>query len=139
MYLGYSEEGDWCPECQKGTFEYRRIESCSCHIVPPCSACVDSPLMCRCCDFEPEKLPYKGIPIAPGLRTVIEYEPMPLDNSKIDYRSKANTRSSVMIEGVYPDGTTAAEVSEAVVIDRKYGGKFLHFGYGKFVYLAYTD
>lgn len=32
-----------------GVFEYTRQDPCSCHISPPCSACVDAPLVCNKC------------------------------------------------------------------------------------------
>lgn len=41
------QEGDEC-ECG-GRFAYIRQRSCSCHISPPCSACVDAPLICDAC------------------------------------------------------------------------------------------
>ena len=44
------EEGDKCvhDDCN-GVFEYARQNQCSCHISPPCSACVDAPLVCNKC------------------------------------------------------------------------------------------
>lgn len=55
---GYLEEGDFCPEC-RGTqlylLEYIRVNSCSCHINPPCSSCVDAPLLCPECHFNADE------------------------------------------------------------------------------------
>lgn len=45
------EEGDRCPICNLSFLVYR-IENCSCHINPPCSACIDSKLECPSCGFE---------------------------------------------------------------------------------------
>lgn len=45
------EEGDKCPECKKGELTYH-VEVCTCHINPPCSACVDAPLTCNECGAE---------------------------------------------------------------------------------------
>lgn len=60
------EEGDTCNReiidhsfpngsttirCQ-GTMEFSKVENCSCHISPPCSACVDNPLVCSECEAE---------------------------------------------------------------------------------------
>jgi len=47
--IGY-EEGDVCNRngCE-GTMEYRQVENCSCHISPPCNACVDNPWVCSEC------------------------------------------------------------------------------------------
>lgn len=43
-------EGDKCvhSDCD-GVFVYTRQYECSCHISPPCSACVDAPLVCNKC------------------------------------------------------------------------------------------
>lgn len=43
-------EGDKCTysDCD-GMFEYIREGQCSCHISPPCSSCVDAPLICNKC------------------------------------------------------------------------------------------
>ena len=51
----YLEEGDKCPEegCT-GTMEVGPVENCSCHISPPCSACVNNPLTCNVCGYEEE-------------------------------------------------------------------------------------
>lgn len=46
------EEGDTCPECNEGKLKYGPVENCTCHINPPCSACVDNPLVCNSCGAE---------------------------------------------------------------------------------------
>ena len=49
------DEGDKCLEKDcVGYFEFIRDEPCSCHISPPCSACVDAPLVCNECGYSPE-------------------------------------------------------------------------------------
>lgn len=49
-------EGDSCPQPDcKGTLAYIREGSCSCHINPPCSACVDAPLACDKCGTPAEE------------------------------------------------------------------------------------
>ena len=137
MYLGYFEEGDKCPETNcKGIVDYPPVENCSCHISPPCSKCTDNPLTCTICGWEEEAPAYKEIPVAPGL-SMREYKPRPLDKSKIDYRAKMHTHFSMIKEGVYPEGTTRAEVEE--VVKGTFGGRFEKFGGGKFEYVAYTD
>jgi hypothetical protein len=60
-----------------------------------------------------------------------------LDPSKIDYHVYSHTNSSQRCEGVYPDGTTKAQILERV--KGTFGGRFTHFGNGKFEYIAYTD
>jgi hypothetical protein len=135
MYLGYCEEGDKCPECG-GILFYPPVKGCSCHINPPCSACVENPLTCNKCGWEEVAPAYKEIPVLPGL-TMREYKPRPLDNTKIDYRNKMHTHFSMIKEGVYPEGSTKQEVLE--VVRGTFGGRFEYFGKGKFKYIAYTD
>ena len=51
-------EGDKCmhSDCD-GLFEYIRQGQCSCHISPPCSNCVDAPLICnKCGEYSDEEL-----------------------------------------------------------------------------------
>lgn len=49
------DEGDKCPKpgC-KGDLAYINEEGCSCHISPPCSNCVDAPLICDVCGLAPD-------------------------------------------------------------------------------------
>lgn len=139
MYNGFYEEGDTCPECDEGILEYRRVEQCTCHISPPCSACVNKPLMCNKCDYEPEEPDYKDVPISIGTPSLYEreYKPKPLDNSKIDYRIKGHTSSSQICEGVYPNGTSMDDVRN--IVNGSFGGRFEQFGNGTFKFIAYTD
>lgn len=53
MCKSYLEEGNSCPEegCF-GKLEYKPVVDCSCHVCPPCSACVENPLSCNVCDWE---------------------------------------------------------------------------------------
>jgi len=137
MYLGYYEEGDKCPfpKCN-GKLYYPPVENCSCHINAPCSACVNNKLVCDKCGFIPEEPEHKDICIASDLY-MREYKPKPLDNTKIDYRVKMHTGCTQICEGVYPEGTTIEEVKKAV--NGSFGGRFEHFGNGKFKFIAYTD
>jgi len=52
---GY-EEGDVCNRdgC-KGMIEAAEVENCSCHINPPCSACVDAGFICPDCGWNSEE------------------------------------------------------------------------------------
>lgn len=46
-------EGDKCPSIDcLGKLEFFSDEACSCHINPPCSACVDAKLTCDNCGEE---------------------------------------------------------------------------------------
>lgn len=137
MYMGYHEEGDRCTELKcTGVLDYPAVENCSCHVNPPCSACTSVVLTCPECGWEEEAPDYKDVPVAPGL-SMREYKPRPLDNTKIDYRAKMHSGSSMIKEGVYPEGVTAKEVAE--IVRGTFGGRFETFGNGKFKYIAYTD
>ena len=59
MNNGFFEEGDRCPECAQGELRYLPAEDCSCHISPPCSACVDNELECNKCYWIPEEPRYR--------------------------------------------------------------------------------
>jgi len=46
------DEGDNCPEGCGGTMQPRDVENCSCHISPPCHACVSAGIECDTCGWE---------------------------------------------------------------------------------------
>lgn len=69
--------------------------------------------------------------------TFRSWEPRPLDNTKIDWRSKGHTHFTMIKEGVYPEGTTKEEVEKEV--RGTFGGRFEYFDNGKFKYIAQTD
>lgn len=51
------EEGDKCRvEGCDGKYGYQPVENCSCHFNPPCSACVENPLVCLDCGDDPSVL-----------------------------------------------------------------------------------
>jgi len=52
------EEGDHCPESDcHGWLVYESVVGCSCHISPPCNACVENPLTCDACGWTDEETP----------------------------------------------------------------------------------
>lgn len=140
MYLGFPEEGDRCaePKCD-GKLFFPKAENCSCHISPPCNSCVSVRLTCDECGWVDESPDEKHIQVTPGSPCIVmrEERPRPLDSTKIDWRSKMHSGCSMIKEGVYPEGTTAAEVRK--VVDGTFGGHFESFGNGRFKFIAYTD
>lgn len=137
MYYGYHEEGDRCPECIKGHLRYNKPQNCSCHISPPCSACTSARLECDNCGWEDDSEEEKYVATEfPGLSQRI-VKPRPLDNTKVDYRSKGHTHFSMIKEGVYPLHMDISEVEKEV--KGTFGGRFESFKDGKFKYIAYTD
>ena len=51
-----TEEGEICNRdgC-KGKMGYEPVRDCSCHLYPPCSRCVDNPLVCLECEADAEQ------------------------------------------------------------------------------------
>lgn len=43
--------GDQCPQCKNGYMEVKLPDECSCHICPPCGACIEAPLFCTKCKY----------------------------------------------------------------------------------------
>lgn len=123
-----------------GIIERHPVVNCSCHLNPPCSACTAPANYCATCGWEEkDEIRVNGfdIQVDPVTREWKSWEPHPLDPTKIDYRIQSHTNSSQICEGVYPEGTTAAEVVKEV--KGTFGGRFEHFGNGRFKYIAYTD
>ena len=51
-----NEEGDICNrDSCTGVIQIKESENCSCHINPPCSSCVNAPLICPECEWEMEE------------------------------------------------------------------------------------
>lgn len=60
------EEGGPCPEAGcHGRLEFRPVEGCSCHISPPCGACVENPLTCSVCGWSTDELDDDKLPEEP--------------------------------------------------------------------------
>lgn len=134
------EEGEVCNRdgC-KGVIELEEHKGCSCHISPPCSACVDRDVFCPMCGWEARKEIINDYVVTTNAKSHVyeAWKPRPLDPTKIDWHSKPHSNASMIKEGVYPEGTTRAQVEEKIV--GTFGGRFEHFGDGKFKYIAYTD
>lgn len=137
---GYSE-GETCGRkgCA-GKIELHPVENCSCHIAPPCSACTAPRNFCRECGWEEsaeEIINDYVVQVDRKTGAYKSWEPRPLDSTKIDWRSMSHSHASMIKEGVYPPTATRKEVEDAV--RGTFGGRFEHFGNGKFKYIAYTD
>ena len=51
-----AEEGEECGRSGcRGIMGYREVTDCQCHISPPCSSCVDNPLVCFECGANPDE------------------------------------------------------------------------------------
>jgi hypothetical protein len=116
---------------------------CSCHINPPCSYCVDATFICPVCDWNEVDEPDFETVEAAAERIENAWSPSrivqlaDLDNSEVNWISKSHTNSSMIKEGVYPEGMTSGQVEQQV--RGTFGGRFAAFDNGKFKYIAYTD
>lgn len=126
----------------EGLIEEHDKKGCSCHIAPPCGSCTESRGYCPKCgwdekeDFTQEINDY-SCRVDSKTKNFNSWEPRELDKTKIDWYSKSHTNSSMIKEGVYPEGTTREQVLEKV--KGTFGGRFERFGNGNFKYVAYTD
>lgn len=140
-------EGERCHRdgCQ-GVIEIEPVENCSCHISPPCSACTAPRAFCPECDWHEKDEP--GPDLAPTDKADVDHwaawrvkqerlASLPLDNTKVSWRSKSHSSCSMIKEGVYPEGMTMEQVRKEV--DGTFGGRFERFGGGAFKFIAYTD
>jgi hypothetical protein len=139
MTLGY-EEGETCGRngCT-GIVALHEPRGCYCHISPPCSSCTSPRGYCPECDWHEANDPLVVMEtttyyVADGF---VARTKRVLDPTKIDYRIETHSNSSQLCIGVYPPGTTAAEVEARV--KGTFGGRFNSFKDGRFEYVAYTD
>ena len=148
--LGF-EEGDICGrEGCDGRIEIKPPENCSCHIAPPCSACTAPRAFCPECDWhevhepEPVRPPQSQAERDAWASYVKEQDRLrsvPLDSTRISYRSMSHSSCSMIKEGVYPQSGDDAADRAAVrkEVDGTFGGRFESFGNGRFKFIAYTD
>jgi hypothetical protein len=132
----------WRNGCKGVIEEHCHDKNCYCHISPPCASCMTDRAFCPVCDWVAADdhgiINDYAVKYADRSQGVLAtWKPRPLDPRKIDWRTKAHTNSSQICVGVYPEGTTRAEVENLVA--GTFGGRFNHFGCGTFEYVAYTD
>lgn len=140
--LGYAE-GDLCMRdgCQ-GVIDSHPPENCSCHINPPCGSCTSPRNFCPVCGWEEKHDPLVVNEVTTIYLAVeggmwVDRKKRVLDSTKIDYIIEQHTHFTQKCIGVYPPGTTTAEVRK--VVDGTFGGRFEKFRDGHFVFIAYTD
>jgi hypothetical protein len=114
--------------------------SCSCHIHPPCSKCVNPDTYCSSCGetYSPseEKSIRIGAPYEFKVKTIAD-----LDNTKISYYSFPHTHFSMRFKGVYPKDWNDDYAQKEIIkkINSSFGGRFSSFKNGEFEYIGYTD
>jgi transcription initiation factor TFIIIB Brf1 subunit/transcription initiation factor TFIIB len=136
--------------------EHDTDTSCSCHINPPCSHCVDDRNYCPVCDWQgidEQKQP--AIDKEQQERNRLYYgkqnkEWQAARNlfyakytgkesiEKLEMRTESHTHFTQIVLGVFPEGTETRESIEQKA-KGTFGGRFTFFGKNKFEYIAYTD
>jgi len=159
MEIGYLK-GETCnrDDC-KGVIQEKESDyGCSCHINPPCSYCETSREYCSECDWDGQEEQVESHNKATNYFVSSGQEDYYTNQRKeqeklneifykkyrgelpiteFEYRHVSTGYASMNKIGVYPEGITRSEVEKKV--KGSWGGKFLHFGNGKFEYTAYTD
>jgi len=139
---GY-EKGDICNRgsCTGVIDEHDADRSCSCHISPPCSVCVDDRHYCPECDWQAidDQKPLSSY--SPS-KSVYQYKTnaqrlAEMDHSKIDWVHESHTHFSMKKIGKCPLNYTTQQVFDEV--KGTFGGRFERFGNGFFTFIAYTD
>lgn len=149
--LGYEEGAECNREGCTGRIAMRAPENCSCHLSAPCGSCTAPRNYCPECDWEeaddpaPEPEP-SAADVAAWAAQRAKWRPrtlVDLDVTKIDWIYRPHSNSSMIKEGVYPDGLQPGELRKA--IDGTFGGRF-EYHYppadgkpGRFKFIAYTD
>lgn len=143
--------GNWEDEpCNRngcaGVIKLEPVENCSCHISPPCSACVDQAAFCPVCEWnsaEEVVINNYVVQVDKDTGAYKSWALRPLDETKIDWRWASHTNSSMIKEGVYPAGIKYEDLLKA--INGTFGGRFEYHAKpengrpGRFKFIAYTD
>ncbi len=148
--LGLCEGDDCCRDGCAGKIRERKPENCSCHINPPCSACMAPRGYCDTCDWDEEDEPTPEIKplseeeqkrISAHLEEMDRARKAPLDNTKVSWRWATHSSCSMIKEGVYPQSGDESKDREMVrkEVNGTFGGRFEYFGGGRFKFIAYTD
>lgn len=157
---GY-EKGETCNRdgCIGVIKEHDKEGSCSCHINPPCSICVESRAFCPICDWsgleeqqEAEsnhaEMEKRNAEIRRKQNELFKKDrdefcekfngKLPID--KLDIRCESHTHFSMIRIGIFPPNTETRE-SLLIYVEGSWGGRFEMFNAeaGKFKYIAYTD
>ena len=149
------EMGEICNRegCKGIITEHKSNGSCSCHINPPCSHCVDDRHYCPVCDWQgideqkdypkttdKETAYYKlqNETWAKDINEFYEKYRTGMGIEKLEIRIEGHTHFSQKVTGIFPEGTeTIGTILPKVT--GTFGGRFNYFGKYAFTYIAYTD
>ena len=132
-------EGCPCPKDCGGMLYYPLVENCSCHINPPCAACISVKLTCNECGEEFRKAE-KSFYIYPWALPQREKPSHDLGSGKriFDYSYDGRSGSTMVYQGRYE-----GDVSPQDIIKLFGDGTFGHRGpsmyNGRFTYTKITD
>jgi len=148
--FGYLE-GETCNRngCNGIIEQYSSDSSCSCHINPPCSYCVDDRHYCPECDWhgKDDQTAAASNSYTANTEWIQALQKrndefnakwqgkVPI--TKLDYQREEHTHFTMKVRGVYPDGMSREDVYEKV--KGSFGGRFEFFDNNKFKFIAYTD
>lgn len=148
--IGIGEiEGDSCNRngCCGEIIKDTDLESCSCHISPPCSYC--------CCDVKCSECNYSSYNERPEiifskdgydfldeiykareeLNRKIKDESFEFD--KVEWRSEGHSNSSMKKIGGFPRGMDKKDLINE--LNGTFGGRFERLTENRFIFIAYTD
>jgi hypothetical protein len=148
---GWEEGSTCCRDHCSGIIKTHRSDNCSCHLSAPCGSCTAPRNFCPECDWEEadDDTVYQAtinnfvVKVERATGAYKSWEPRPLDPTRIDWRWASHTNSSMIKEGIYPEGVTMKELVES--IQGTFGGRFESHSPpkdgkpGRFKYIAYTD
>lgn len=138
--IKHFQEGDKCAECE-GTMVLPLVQGCSCHINPPCSACVDNKLTCDKCGWEYEPIredTYRSLgPISERLQTHPSHD---FGNGKriYDFGYNSNSGSTMVWQGRFAGDVTAEDI-KGFFGSGTFGHRGPVLGSGTFTYTLITD
>lgn len=136
-------EGDRCKECT-GRMIYPPVENCSCHIAPPCDACVSNPLTCDKCGWvyeAPERsyraTEFEGLSevITPNRRAIHVF---PHGGRIMDYDYDSRSGSTMVWTGKYEGLVTPEDIRQHFG-DGTFGHRGPSLHNGRFSYTQITD
>ena len=136
------EEGQACPEKCGGHLSLPAVKNCSCHINPPCSACVNRLLTCDVCGWEePEEIMVYQTVLGMMLGERIFKRPSKdLGNGKLlyDYDYDSRSGSTMVYKGRYEGPVTPQDILEFFG-DGTFGHRGPSLYNGAFTYTKITD
>jgi len=133
------DEGSPCPIGCGGTLYYPPVENCSCHINPPCYACISIKLTCNKCGegFREAEEPHQSSSVLSPKMGKPSHD---FGNGKriFDYSYDSRSGSTMVYTGRYEGEVTAKDII-SFLGDGTFGHRGPYFQNGRFTYTKITD